>query len=139
MTGKKYLVLKGRTWWFCRDIPAAIRGAFDGRKTFLQNLKTSDLGIAQKRRETALAESAKAFRRAGSGEVVEADPVTEYALVWQDDRRRWQADPAAWARTVSPATTANDDEEEEEDEDAVSFQYAAVETVHALPAAAWGG
>jgi integrase len=97
MVGRKYLVLKGRTWWFHRDIPAATRPAFEGQKTLTVNLKTSDLRVAQRLRDEKFRESEALFQRASADR---GDPVFAAAMGWASEWRKWQDDPNAWASAV---------------------------------------
>lgn len=77
--------LKGQTWWFQRDIPANLRPAFGGRKTLTCSLRTSDIRIAQKRRDAAVAYSETAFRGAASNPI---DPVRDEAEQWAVELRQ---------------------------------------------------
>ncbi len=109
MIGRKHLVLKGRKWWFHRDIPAHLRPALGGRKTWVVNLQTGDILLAQQRREAAYTESVKAFRRAASGETVDHDPLTAMATTFRQERLEWEADPNAWAAKVGGPVESEED------------------------------
>jgi integrase len=78
------MVLKGRTWWFHRDIPAKLRPAFDGRKTLTKSLATGDIRVAQQRRDVAFAESEEWFRKARAGEL---NTLRDEALAWATGER----------------------------------------------------
>ncbi len=49
---RRYLDLRGLTYWFKRDIPLKIRAHFSGKTAYLENLRTSDLKEAMERRDT---------------------------------------------------------------------------------------
>lgn len=114
MKGKRYLVLKGRTWWFHRAIPERLRAEFGGRKTVTWSLNTSDYHIAQGRRDLAFAKSETEFKAAA--EVPQRsgprDRVTTAGLGWAEERRQWREDPVAWAKRVMMRGDEDIDEEE---------------------------
>lgn len=99
MKGSRYLVLKGRTWWFHRAIPKSIQAAFGGKKTLTVNLETSDYRVAQNRRDAAFADSERQFHAARTNptQLSPRERITEWGLSWAAELRSYHADPFAWA------------------------------------------
>ncbi len=63
----RLLDLRGKVWWFLRDVPVDCRSIFS-KKTWLTNLATSDVRVAQERRDLLEVETNQAFvdMRAGT-------------------------------------------------------------------------
>lgn len=110
MRGSKYLVLKGRTWWFHRAIPLRLQPAFSGLKTVTKSLMTSDLHIAQGRRDLAFAETERDFLAATIESPTGRDRVTVLGLAWVGETKLWRDDPVAWAGRVLGQDHLDDDD-----------------------------
>jgi integrase len=110
----RHLVLKGRKYWFTRDIPEAIRSHFGGKTAYLVNLETGDVTKAMGRRDEILAETNKLFRAAKEGRPIKGatDAILDLANAWVNELQTSRADPHAWTATIfnrDPAHVADED------------------------------
>lgn len=110
----RHLVLKGRKFWFTRDIPEAIRHLFEGKTAHLVNLETGDVTKAMVRRDEILAETTKLFRAAKDGRSIKGatDAILDLANVWVNELQTSRADPLTWTATIfnrDPAHVADED------------------------------
>lgn len=110
----RYLVLKGRKYWFTRDIPEAIRSHFGGKTAYLVNLETGDVTKAMGRRDEIFAETNKLFRAAKEGRPIKGatDAILDLANAWVNELQTSRADPHAWTATIfnrEPAHVADED------------------------------
>lgn len=110
----RHLVLKGRKFWFTRDIPEAIRPHFGGKTAYLVNLETSDVTKAMGRRDEIFAETNKLFRAAREGRPVKGttDAILDLANAWVNELQTSRADPHAWTATIfsrDPEHVADED------------------------------
>ena len=62
----RLLNLRGQIWWFMRDLPADCEAVY-GKKTWLTNLKTSDVRVAMEQRDKLEVETTEAFRKMRAG------------------------------------------------------------------------
>lgn len=94
---RRYLDLRGRTWWFKRDIPVAIRAHFNGRTALLQSLHTGDIKVAQERRDDLARETDRQFRDLKAGRMGTArDAIRELGEAWAAEIAAYDRDPDAW-------------------------------------------
>lgn len=111
---KRHLVLKGRKYWFTRDIPEAIRSHFGGRTAYLVNLETGDVNAAMARRDEIVAETNKLFRAAREGRPFKGseDAISDLANAWVKELEVSRADPLTWTAAISNRHVAHVSEEE---------------------------
>jgi integrase len=67
---KRYLDLRGHTWWFRLAIPAACKAHFGGKTMYMQNLETGEIRTAMARRDQLEPEVRKLFADIKAGRVV---------------------------------------------------------------------
>lgn len=111
---RRYLDLRGLTYWFKRDIPQAIRLHFDGKTAYLVNLGTSDIKLAMTRRDDIERETDKLYREAREGRplATSQDSVRVLGEAWAAEIAAAARDPIAWTARV---TGADADDIEDED------------------------
>lgn len=80
----RLLDLRGRVWWFKKAIPADCQKAFGGRGTYLVNLRTSDVRVAQQRRDELDAECVEYFRQVRSGAKTTGRSAREWGQLYRD-------------------------------------------------------
>lgn len=99
---RRYLDLRGLTWWFKRDIPAKIRPFFGGKTAYLQSLGTSDLREAMERRDKLERVVERAFNDAREGRATAPvnDSIETLALAWRAELAEAKRDSSAWAAKV---------------------------------------
>jgi integrase len=94
--------LRGRTWWFKRAIPAAVRDQFGGRTAYVKSLETGDLALAMARRDELERQTTTEFRDAASGRLLASrDQTDALARHWAEERRHHAADPIEWSYRVT--------------------------------------
>jgi integrase len=95
---RRYLVLKGNTWWFKRDIPVAIRPAIGRGTAYQVNLGTGDIRVAAERRDGLQRETDQLYSDARAGRPLTAarDRLRESAEAWAAELASYSSDPVAW-------------------------------------------
>ncbi|OCP20981.1 MULTISPECIES: tyrosine-type recombinase/integrase [unclassified Ensifer] len=111
---RRYLDLRGLTYWFKRDIPQAIRLHFDGKTAYLVNLGTSDLKLAMSRRDDIERETDKLYREAREGRTLSTsqDNVRMLGEAWAAELAMSMKDPMQWTARVT-GRKASDVEDED--------------------------
>jgi integrase len=92
----RLLDLRGKVWWFLRDVPSDCRSVY-GKKTWLTNLGTSDVRVAQKRRDELELETKQAFAdmRAGTWKPKVGLSVSARGTLWRETLHSLADDPEA--------------------------------------------
>ena len=107
---RRYLNLKGRTWWFKRDIPAAIRIHFENRTAYLQSLATGDIRVAQERRDELARETDWLFRDLRDGRATpRRSTIEELAELWATELTESRRDPLGWTERTHGRLTSEED------------------------------
>lgn len=98
----RYLNLRGHSWRFKRDIPAAIRHAFDGLTAYIVELGTSDVRVAMERRDDIARETDALFRRARLGGSIATgiDHIREKAEFWAEQLKLSHKAPMEWSKRM---------------------------------------
>jgi integrase len=111
---RRYLSLRGRKWWFKRDIPAEIRDALGRRTAYLVNLETSDLRAAMGRRDELRTETDRLFASARAGNLITtaADHIRDLGELWAKELRESRANPHLWTARITGREIADVTDEE---------------------------
>jgi integrase len=107
---ERYLKRRGNKYQFRREIPKAIRWAFDGKTAVVRPLNTSDTRVAKLRRDALERETDKLFEEARGGVQGNAENRLQAAAdSWAAELAAYQADPLAWsARMGAPVRREED-------------------------------
>lgn len=116
-SSRRYLDLRGLTYWFKRDIPLAIRTYFEGKTAYLVNLGTSDLKVAMTRRDDIERETDKLYRDAREGRPLSTsqDNVRTLGEAWAAELAMSVKDPVQWTARITGQSISD-----VEDEDIIS-------------------
>lgn len=103
---RRFLDLRGQTWWFRLAIPEACRGHFDGKTMYLQSLETGDIKTAMKRRDEIEPEVRALFAGIKAGAIPSKAALTarDRGAMWREtvaDLKRnpdaYRADPGEYS------------------------------------------
>lgn len=100
---RRHLHLRGRKYWFKRDIPQTVRSHFGGKSAYLVNLETGDIRAAIERRDELERETDLIFKNAREGRPTAAarDTIKDLAEIWATQLAESRRDPVAWSEGVS--------------------------------------
>lgn len=107
---ERYLKRRGNQYQFRRDIPAALRSAFDGKTAIIEPLRTADTRIAKARRDELARETDRLFREARDGVKIEAArALHEAAEVWLKEIEAHRTDPLGWSARAGVVVEREED------------------------------
>jgi integrase len=90
MTDTRNLTMKGKTWWAQCAVPRALRAKL-GKANLLLNLRTSDLGEAQRSRSLAMSEFQRQLDAAAGRAPVRIAGLPHDVMTWREAREEAEA------------------------------------------------